>query len=115
MIGEEDKVTLPVTTQPRSAQAHIHTHHPHTLCITLTKADCMYRIHQELSLKQFLEAVSIISVLRVDVQSHRVEVTTENQKTLWQLEAVLLEQDRSKLLHGVHGMQGERDTQGVPG
>ena len=62
---------------------------------------------------EFPEAICIIGVVRMNVELERVEISTEKEQTLRQLDILLFEGDRLHLANRVDSIEGNSNTQGV--
>jgi hypothetical protein len=62
---------------------------------------------------EFPEAVRIVGVVGVDVELERMEVSTEKEQTLRELDVLLLEGDGLDLADRVDGVERNSNTQSV--
>ena len=74
---------------------------------------CMYLFKEKVFVHEFPKAVSIVRIVRMDVELERVKVATEKEQPLGQFDVLLLERDRLNLTNRVDGIQGNSNAQSV--
>ena len=72
-----------------------------------------YLFQEEVFVHEFPEAVCVVGVVRVNVELERVEVSTEKEQALRQLDVLFLEGDGLDLANRVDGVERNCNTQSV--